>query len=186
MAFQARMLVGVAVVLLCLSSVAAQATPSHFKGKGKSCSFRRIELSLPFTPISADRIFPSTPDIKDALIATPIVRSFFLRPQGQPDGTNIATATVNAITLEPAGGNTRIANAVVNIKFGGGQYTGWVTGSGWLTYDFAGAAPAVASDYSITGGSGDFKGAVGTLTSTIVGTQGALVLTLDVPSRSCF
>jgi hypothetical protein len=31
-----------------------------------------------------------------------------------------------------------------------------------------------------------FLGAVGTLTSTIIGTQGALVLKLDVPSKSCF
>jgi hypothetical protein len=31
-----------------------------------------------------------------------------------------------------------------------------------------------------------FLGAVGTLTSTIIGTQGALILTLDIPVRQCF
>jgi hypothetical protein len=31
-----------------------------------------------------------------------------------------------------------------------------------------------------------FLGAVGTLTSTIIGTQGALVLKLDVPVKQCF
>jgi hypothetical protein len=48
------------------------------------------------------------------------VCSFFLRPEGQPNGTNIATATVNAITMEPPqpapGATIRIANAAVNIK----------------------------------------------------------------------
>jgi hypothetical protein len=34
--------------------------------------------------------------------------------------------------------------------------------------------------------SAQFLGAVGTLTSIIIGTQGALVLTLDVPVRNCF
>ncbi|WIA28681.1 hypothetical protein OEZ86_011217 [Tetradesmus obliquus] len=192
MAFRAIALLFAAVFVVCATSAAAQATPNH-RGKspkGTGCGFRHIELSLPFTPIAADRIFPATPAIKDAPIATSIVRSFYLRPEGNPDGSNIAIATVNAITMQPpTDGNQRVVNAAVNAKFAStadSQYNGWVTGQGVLNYDFAGAAPAVSSDYAITGGSGDFLGAIGTLTSTIVGTQGALVLKLDVPIRQCF
>lgn len=58
----------------------------------------------------------------DHLVSAPavlLVCSFYLRPEGNPDGSNIAIATVNAITMQPpTDGNQRVVNAAVNAKVG--------------------------------------------------------------------
>ncbi|WIA21601.1 hypothetical protein OEZ85_000788 [Tetradesmus obliquus] len=138
-----------------------------------------------FSAVSPDRIVPATADVKTAAIATPIVRSFNIHLDGQPD-VIAGAATTNAIIMDQPGGDIRITNVFIHNKFAGDKYNGWLISSGNLIYDFSEPAAAVRGDATVTGGSGSFAGASGTLTTEILSGVGTATAKLQIPNRHCY
>lgn len=83
---------------------------------------------------------------------------------------------------------------MVNTKFEGSFYNGRISFNGNLYFNYtacvlsAAQVPsgAVTSELVVEGGTGDFLGAVGSMTTGIVNGVGGFILSLYIPVGNCF
>ncbi|WIA09871.1 hypothetical protein OEZ85_010085 [Tetradesmus obliquus] len=75
---------------------------------------------------------------------------------------------------------------MVNTKFEGSFYNGRISFNGNLYFNYTVPSGAVTSELVVEGGTGDFLGAVGSMTTGIVNGVGGFILSLYIPVGNCF